>query len=465
MTLDFSSAELQPRKRKSKGFILSIGAVVGTILLGSTLAASINLNDGGPVEFGQGITQTTACDSQVEVTPISTFVNSDGGGDFKFSAITLSDLDGTNQADASDEGCAGKSFTIKTYDSDGNLLTPNYSISLDGAGNFASSDGTADGTSEGNAESLVTLVFVGALIDAEAVYRITIESGISVSSNDEANPVVVVGSGTLSNSSITTFGGSISITYRVTDDIGCCGYHQAWMYYPNGTVVQQVSPTLVSGSATDATFSASFSVPSGVIPGDYEIKVQALDLAGKDTHLQLIGTVAISSPDIGDEGPGGGTIFYISESGFNCGANFSTTGSPTGGKCHYLEAAHNNEFLEPWSGNTVSWIGTTLPDIGSGLLNTLAMVEQNETPSRAGTLALDYVSPNGTSDWYLPSKDELHQLFLIRASVPNVAMLSQYYWSSTEFDSWNVWIEHFYYPEQKIDWKDSRCFSKFIRAF
>ncbi len=33
--------------------ILGVGLLVGTIALGSTLAASINLNGGGPVEFGQ----------------------------------------------------------------------------------------------------------------------------------------------------------------------------------------------------------------------------------------------------------------------------------------------------------------------------------------------------------------------------------------------------------------------------
>ena len=68
------------------------------------------------------------------------------------------------------------------------------------------------------------------------------------------------------------------------------------MYYPNGTVVQQVTPSLVSGSATDGTFRASFTVPSGVSAGNYEIKAQATDLAGKYTHLQILGTVTISAP-------------------------------------------------------------------------------------------------------------------------------------------------------------------------
>jgi hypothetical protein len=176
MTLDFSIAERQPKKRKSLTFLLTIGTIVGTITLGSTLAASINLNDSGPVEFGQGVTQTTACDSGVEVTPNSSFVNSEGGGDFKFSAITLSNLDGTDQTDASDEGCAGKSFTIKSYDSDGNLLTPTYSITLDGNGEILTPDGDWAVANAGQTDSSVNLLFDLATINAESVYRITLES-------------------------------------------------------------------------------------------------------------------------------------------------------------------------------------------------------------------------------------------------------------------------------------------------
>jgi hypothetical protein len=41
--------------------MIGIGAIAGVVALSSTLAASINLNDGAPVEFGQGIAQTTAC--------------------------------------------------------------------------------------------------------------------------------------------------------------------------------------------------------------------------------------------------------------------------------------------------------------------------------------------------------------------------------------------------------------------
>jgi len=50
--LNFESKDNQtPRNRKSLKLVFSVGALVGVVALGSTLAASINLNGGGPVEF------------------------------------------------------------------------------------------------------------------------------------------------------------------------------------------------------------------------------------------------------------------------------------------------------------------------------------------------------------------------------------------------------------------------------
>ena len=74
--LNFDNFESKPpRNSKNLKTILGIGALVGVIALGSTLAASINLNAGAPVEFGQGVAQTTACDNEILITPTSSFDN------------------------------------------------------------------------------------------------------------------------------------------------------------------------------------------------------------------------------------------------------------------------------------------------------------------------------------------------------------------------------------------------------
>jgi hypothetical protein len=54
--------------------VLGIGALAAVVAVASTLAANININS-GPVEFGQGVAQTTACDDSIMVAPRSTFIN------------------------------------------------------------------------------------------------------------------------------------------------------------------------------------------------------------------------------------------------------------------------------------------------------------------------------------------------------------------------------------------------------
>jgi hypothetical protein len=109
--LDFESSGPAPRGgKKSLKLVLGIGALTGVIALGSTLAANINLNGGGNVEFGQGFVTTTACDDDgITVTPFSAFINAQGGGEHKLSSIRLSGID------SREDNCEGKTFRIRAY--------------------------------------------------------------------------------------------------------------------------------------------------------------------------------------------------------------------------------------------------------------------------------------------------------------------------------------------------------------
>jgi hypothetical protein len=109
--LNFGSSDgKSTRNRNSLKLVLGIGALAGTIALGSTLAANINLNSDGNVEFGQGVATTTACDDDgITVTPFSTFINAAGAGSHKLSSIQLSEID------SSEDNCEGKTFRIRAY--------------------------------------------------------------------------------------------------------------------------------------------------------------------------------------------------------------------------------------------------------------------------------------------------------------------------------------------------------------
>jgi len=105
----------RPSKKKLK-VVIGIGVLAGVMGFGSTLAASITLNSGSSVEFGQGVQLVAACDSAITVTPTSTFVNDTDSAqsNFRLATIVLSDIGA---------GCLGKKLRITGYTSSETLTT------------------------------------------------------------------------------------------------------------------------------------------------------------------------------------------------------------------------------------------------------------------------------------------------------------------------------------------------------
>lgn len=185
--LNFDNSEVKPaRNLKKIKMALATGVIAGAIGIGSTLASNISLNNGGNVEFGQGVAQTTACDDSVILTPQSTFVNSEDNAEFLFTSLSVTDIS---------SNCNGITFTIKAYkngqDSPLDLYraggefgtTYNEVKVIDQNGNFnfvgggLLSDDIQDLSSTGFNVDLVTIeVPAVALASAQDVDRITIES-------------------------------------------------------------------------------------------------------------------------------------------------------------------------------------------------------------------------------------------------------------------------------------------------
>ena len=123
---------------------------------------------------------------------------------------------------------------------------------------------------------------------------------------------------------------------------------------------------------------------------------------------------------IGDTGPAGGKVFYVTDCGF-----------------HGLEAADGDQGTGEW-GCLGIITGATGIIIGTGADNTAAIVDEN-CGGMAAQLADDY-ELNGYTDWFLPSQDELHELFLNKDVVGGLDSLI--YWSSTEYSSNLAWVEN-----------------------
>ena len=95
----------------------------------------------------------------------------------------------------------------------------------------------------------------------------------------------------------------------------------------------------------------------------------------------------------------------------------------------------------PWA-LTYRAIGANGREIGTGSSNTIKIInDQLETPLTykmyAASLVRSY-NRGGYTDWFLPSIEELNKLYI------NKIMTSGLYWSSTERDGSNAWLQAWY---------------------
>ena len=161
-------------RRKPRNLIYGFAFVSVIGAFGPTLAANISLNDGSKVEFGQGISSFAACDSEIVVTPLSTFVNGQPG-EFKFSGLKFSGVDTTDQVGPS-KGCEGKYFIFRVFQENNDTVLATYTWAVRNDGTFISEDGNVTTQDAATESSSGTLNFTSATVSASNVYRFTFES-------------------------------------------------------------------------------------------------------------------------------------------------------------------------------------------------------------------------------------------------------------------------------------------------
>lgn len=150
------------------------------------------------------------------------------------------------------------------------------------------------------------------------------------------------------------------------------------------------------------------SLPDGVTPGDllywngsvWNLTPASIACSSGDANLKLIAGVptwtcsASTVYKIGDMGPAGGNVFYV-----------------TAGGRHGLEVATNSLPNAEWGCEGTSIPGAFGRPIGTGQTNTDAILADCPTPSIAARVAAEYLHP-GTlyNGWFMPSIGELLQL-------------------------------------------------------
>ena len=379
-----------PVKRKFSSILAFLLLLVGgTYLVQTTLAANIALNSGSPLEFGQGISATTACSgaTNLTITPNSTFINASGGGAFYFSSVKVSNIP---------TSCYGVDFTINAYD------------------------------------------------------------------NSNSTPLALFETSTT----------------------------RAVVYNNAGTFSRGIGSTGMTVASSSGTFTATFTTPVAQSSSVFKLTIQS----GANTPFY----------EVGFTGPGGGFIYYVNADGFDCGSSFASTGSPTGGKCNYLEVAPSgwNTGSDPakhWavSANQSADVSTIANEssannsasgVGLGYQNSVAIVTQNgaynaSSNNYAAGAARAYAG-GSKSDWYLPTTAELNLLCQwARGVAPSVitrciggtlnsatygagtAGFAGGYWSSSEYDASNAWYPNFNNGFQNYGGKNNVLYVRPVRAF
>ena len=135
-------------------------------------------------------------------------------------------------------------------------------------------------------------------------------------------------------------------------------------------------------------------------------------------------------------------------------SNISTSGNLAigdtyqGGLVFYLDGNGGGLIVSPVIGNA-NWgcYGTNLAGadgtaIGTGMQNTIDIIAGCTTSTTAADLCAN-LTLGGHNDWFLPSKDELHQLFINSIATGIPFQFGDTHWSSSEGDATGAWLQIF----------------------
>ena len=209
---------------------------------------------------------------------------------------------------------------------------------------------------------------------------------------------------------------------------------------------------------------------------------------------------------VGDRGPGGGIVYYVSA------ANFTSTGSTCNTACKYLEVAPatwqsgtvEDDAAYVWSSDTTNVTGQVLSTasptesgftgeqvnwkIGQGFNNTQIMKVTSAT-SAAQAKVLAYAGNSTAGQWFIPSMNELNELckyargqttgdltvqcvrgsgiFKSTATAGSDlgGFLEGFYWSSSENSADVARIQTFYGGVQDGATKNGAFYVRPVRAF
>ena len=270
---------------------------------------------------------------------------------------------------------------------------------------------------------------------------------------------------------------------------------------------------------TIAPFNSADSVSALTPNSTYKITVQALGDGVRYSNSEESRKVSVTTLTcasggtciVGDRGPGGGIVYYVSAT------NFTSTGSTCNTTCKYLEVAPAtwqsagvtvaDDLIYKWSTNTTVSTGQDLTTtstegiaamstyeklnwkIGQGFYNTSVMKVSGAT-STAQAVVLAYAGTDSSSgQWFIPSMNELNELCKYARGQttgdPTLAcvtgsgtfkntgnagtdlggFVANFYWSSSEYVASGAWDQYFSGYDQGFANKANTIYVRPVRAF
>jgi hypothetical protein len=257
----------------------------------------------------------------------------------------------------------------------------------------------------------------------------------SPSSNSDGSFIYTVGSGCAINSStgaITATSSSGTCSQTTTISRGA-NYETATAESLTFNLSKADTLTVTTATPAALTFTGSPAVVSPAITVSGLVANEAA--SGATFNFSRAPTCAQGGVcQVGDTGPGGGKVFYISGSAIN-----AVSGVSKGGIYLEMAPATFSKDLHKWclgpTNPNTTLFGAVATAIGTGASNTKIMIDN--CSGGAGFEAVN-LTLGGQSDWFLPSFSELSEIYAQRNMLglgSGEAAAGYVYWSSTEGNS------------------------------